>query len=310
MGSSEPADGKHRLVLLTGPSGAGRTTAIKALEDVGYETIDNLPLGLLKRLLTGQPLKRPMALGIDVRNRDFSTQALRDTLDLVETLPSAMSELLYLDCRAEVLQRRYSETRRNHPMARNEDPKEGIDRELTLLCGIQDQADVLIDTSDLSPHELRSAIQERFAPIGKQELALTVQSFSYKRGLPQGADIVMDCRFLSNPHWQPELRGLDGGDSAVADYISLDPGYQPFVEAFMLMINNLLPAYIHEGRSHLMIAFGCTGGKHRSVLLTETVSESLANLGWQVSIRHRELNRFALRPGNRADQLEDGENTD
>ncbi len=310
MSSPELADSKHRLVLLTGPSGAGRTTAIKALEDVGYETIDNLPLGLLKRLLAGQPLKRPMALGIDVRNRDFSTKALRDTLDLVESLPGAISELLYLDCRAEVLQRRYSETRRNHPMARNEDPKEGIDRELALLQGVRGQADILIDTSDLSPHELRNSIQERFAPIGNQELALTVQSFSYKRGLPQGADIVMDCRFLQNPHWQPELRELDGGDQAVADYVALDPGYKPFTDSFLQMLNNLLPAYIREGRSHLMIAFGCTGGKHRSVLLTETVSESLANLGWQVSIRHRELNRFALRPKNNTERLEDGENTD
>ncbi|GAA6181592.1 RNase adapter RapZ [Shimia sp. NS0008-38b] len=303
------SDAKIPLVLLTGPSGAGRSTAIKALEDAGYETIDNLPLGLLHRLLSGQALKQPMALGLDVRNRDFSPEALLAAMELADAMPNTMAELLYLDCRADVLRRRYNETRRNHPMARQEDPTEGIQRELSLLHGVQAHADVLIDTSELSPHDLRHAVSTRFAPLQGQEIGITVQSFSYKRGLPQGADMVMDCRFLHNPHWRSELRDMDGGDALVGDYVSQDPGFAPFMEHLKAMVDGVLPGYIREGRTHLLIAFGCTGGKHRSVFVTEKMAESLANRGWQVSIRHRELNRFASISGRSSASTEDGEQT-
>lgn len=284
---------KTPLVLLTGPSGAGRSTAIKALEDAGYETIDNLPLGLFNRLLSGEPLKQPMALGLDVRSRDFSPQALLAAMKIARAYPGTAAQLLYLDCREEVLRRRYNETRRTHPMARQEDPTEGIQRELRLLQDVPGHADVLIDTSELTPHDLRHAISTRFAHREEQAIGITVQSFSYKRGLPQGADIVMDCRFLHNPHWQAGLRDMDGGDAAVGQYVSKDPGFAPFMDGMKAVLVGLLPGYIKEGRSHLLIAFGCTGGKHRSVFVTEQVAESLANDGWQVSIRHRELNRFA-----------------
>lgn len=297
------------LVLLTGPSGAGRSTAIKALEDVGYETIDNLPLGLLERLLSGQPLSQPMALGLDVRNRDFSPEAFLTAMEIARAIPNAAAELLYLDCRAEVLRRRYNETRRSHPMARQEDPTEGIERELSLLSGMRGRADVLIDTSELSPHELRQAVQARFSQLNEQAIGLTIQSFSYKRGLPQGADIVLDCRFLKNPHWQEDLRALDGRSAAVGSYVAEDPGFAPFMAHLEQMVMGLLPGYIREGRSHLMIAFGCTGGKHRSVFVTETMAESLANRGWQVSIRHRELNRFTSLPARTPVSQTDGENT-
>ncbi|MBO9475530.1 RNase adapter RapZ [Shimia sp. R10_1] len=303
------SENTYPLVLLTGPSGAGRSTAIKALEDVGFETIDNLPLGLLERLLSGEPLCQPMALGLDVRNRDFSRDALLSAMDIARAIPNAAADLLYLDCRADVLRRRYNETRRNHPMARQEDPTEGIDRELSLLSGLRNHADVLIDTSELSPHELRQAVQGRFSQLSDQAIGLTITSFSYKRGLPQGADIVIDCRFLHNPHWQEDLRALDGGDAAVGAYVAEDPGFAPFMTTAQQMIDGVLPGYIREGRSHLMIAFGCTGGKHRSVFVTETMAESLANRGWQVSIRHRELNRFASLPARRPICQEDGERT-
>ncbi len=293
MALEEPSD-RLPLVLLTGPSGAGRSTAIKALEDSGFETIDNLPLGLLPRLLSGQPLKRPMALSLDVRNRDFSPAAILDALKLVDELPNVRPELLYLDCRAEVLRRRYNETRRSHPLDRQEDPNAGIEAELSLLQEVRGRATVLIETSELTPHELRHAVQSRFAQQGDQPIGLTLQSFSYKRGIPQGADLVFDCRFLHNPHWQSELRAMDGGDAPVGDFISTDPGYAPFVSNLQEMLKHALPGYVREGRSHLHIAFGCTGGKHRSVFLTETIAESLANRGWRVSIRHRELNRYAV----------------
>jgi len=294
------------LVLLTGPSGAGRSTAIKALEDAGFETIDNLPLGLLPRLLSGQPLKRPMALSLDVRNRDFSPAAILDALELVDELPNVAPELLYLDCRAEVLRRRYNETRRSHPLDRQEDPNAGIETELSLLKEVRGRATVLIDTSELTPHELRHAVQSRFAPQDDQAIGLTLQSFSYKRGIPQGADLVFDCRFLHNPHWQAELRAMDGGDEPVGAYIATDPGYAPFVSNLKEMLEHALPGYVREGRSHLHVAFGCTGGKHRSVFMTETIAESLANRGWRVSIRHRELNRYAVLSA-RPQIAEDGE---
>ncbi len=301
------SDKPFPLVLLTGPSGAGRSTAIKALEDVGFETIDNLPLGLLERLLSGQPLRQPMALGLDIRNRDFSPEALLEAMQIARGIPNASADLLYLDCRAEVLRRRYNETRRSHPMARQEDPTEGIERELTLLSGLRNYADALIDTSELSPHELRQAVQARFSKPSAQGIGLTMQSFSYKRGLPQGADIVIDCRFLHNPHWQECLRDKDGRDAAVGDYVARDPGFAQFFAGMEQLVDNVLPGYIREGRSHLMIAFGCTGGKHRSVFVTEAMAESLANRGWQVSIRHRELNRFASLPARQSGSQEDGE---
>lgn len=307
MSSPEQGEVKHRLVLLTGPSGAGRSTAIKALEDAGFETIDNLPIGLLGRLLSSQRLQGSMALGLDVRNRDFSPKALLDALDLMDAIPGAVSELVYLDCRADVLRRRYNETRRQHPMAPNEDPSEGIARELAVLESVRARADVLMDTSDLSPHELRATMAQRFALLKGQDLALTVESFSYKRGLPQTADLMFDCRFLRNPHWQQELRDLDGGDGAVGDYVGQDPSFAPFIDQLMNMTALLLPAYVAEGRSHLMIGFGCTGGQHRSVFVAETVAAALAHRGWQVSIRHRELNRFATLAGRKPGTKNDGE---
>lgn len=282
-----------RLVLVTGPSGAGRSTAIRALEDIGYEAIDNLPLGLLERLFTGPQLSRSLALGLDVRNRDFSQQALLAALDTLEAATGLSPELLYLDCAANVLQRRYSETRRRHPMAPAEAPADGIARELDLLQPIRARADVLVDTSELTPHSLRIEVERWFAAEGAQKLGLTVQSFSYKRGVPLGVDMVFDCRFLQNPYWQPELRALDGRDAQVASHIGDDTRFQPFFDRLIDMTLMLLPSYLAEGRSHFSVGFGCTGGQHRSVFTAERLAEALAQQGWQVSIRHRELDRRA-----------------
>lgn len=291
--STDPKPILQRLVLVTGPSGAGRSTAIKALEDAGYETIDNLPLGLLERLFSGPALDRPMALGLDVRNRDFSQAALLKALDLLKQTAGLAPELLYLDCGREVLLRRYSETRRRHPLAPGESPLEGIAREIDLLAPIRDRADVLIDTSDLTPHGLRAEIERWFAPESGQKLGLTVQSFSYKRGLPNGVDLVFDCRFLRNPYWDPALRSKNGLDPEVAAHIAADERFDDFFARLTGMVEMLLPAYLAEGRSHLSIGFGCTGGQHRSVFTAERLAEALAQGGWQVSIRHRELDRRA-----------------
>jgi UPF0042 nucleotide-binding protein len=278
-----------RLVLVTGPSGAGRSTALRVLEDLGFEAIDNLPLGLLPRLLEGPEPPRPLALGIDTRNRDFSTAGLRDLIDRLRAGPERHLSVLYLDCAPGTLLRRFSETRRRHPMAPAESPETGIGRELDLLAPIRDMADMLVDTTALNVHQLREEIERWFAPDGQRHLALSVQSFSYKRGLPHGVDMVLDCRFLANPHWVPDLRPLDGRNPDVAAHVTADPRFALFFGRVSDLVGFLLPAFRAEGKAHLAIAFGCTGGQHRSVVLAEALAKALAEDGWQVSIRHREL---------------------
>ncbi|MDJ0859398.1 MAG: RNase adapter RapZ [Dinoroseobacter sp.] len=277
------------LVLVTGPSGAGRTTAIRVLEDMGFEAIDNIPLSLVPRLLDGPPLTRPIALGLDVRTRDFSVEGLLDLLSMLQHDSRIQPELVYLDCTDEKLLRRYSETRRRHPMAPAESPIDGIRRETSLLSPVRDKADTLIDTSDMSPHDLRAELARWFGQADEQRLSISLQSFSYKRGVPPSADMVFDVRFLKNPYWNASLRALDGRSHEVADYVSTDPRFAPFFEHILSMTRLLLPAYADEGKSHLSIAFGCTGGQHRSVALTEKLAAALAANGWRVSIRHREL---------------------
>lgn len=281
----------HRLVLVTGPSGAGRSTAIHALEDLGYEVIDNLPLSLLPRLLEGPPFSRPLALGLDTRNRDFSVDGFLEAVRGLSESGALSAEVLYLDCSREVLLRRYSETRRRHPLAPREAPGVGIEREQELLVPIRAHSDVLIDTSDLTPHELSAEIRRFFDPGQEHGLAVSVHSFSYKRGIPRGVDLVFDVRFLRNPHWEPQLRELTGLDAAVQAHVCADPRHGPFFERVAELVEFLLPAYRDEGKAYLSVAFGCTGGRHRSVTLAEQLANRLEKAGWRASIRHRELER-------------------
>ena len=280
------------VVIVTGPAGAGRSTAIHALEDMGFEAIDNLPLGLVGRLLDGRPLERPMALGIDPRTRDFAILALSGTLAALKRHEPYEPQLLYLDCRPDVLIRRFSETRRRHPSGGGtEPPDRAIAHERSLLAPLRDDADILIDTSDLSPHDLRAALARWFDTGVRSGLGVSVQSFSYRRGMPQDLDLVFDVRFLSNPHWVPELRPHDGRDPRVAAHVTADASFGPFYDRLRDLLLFLLPAYRTEGKAHLALGFGCTGGQHRSVTLAEAVAKTLAEAGWQVSIRHRELER-------------------
>lgn len=284
------------VIVITGPSGAGRSTAIRVLEDVGYEAIDNLPLSLLPRLLhapigDGQMSERPLALGVDARNRDFSPQALWDAVETLAASRAGQVQLLYVDCRPDTLLRRFSETRRRHPLAPNESAQIGIARELDLLRPVRERADILIDTSDMSPHDLRAELERLVLPLGEGNLSVSLHSFSYKRGLPRGADIVLDCRFLRNPYWQEALRPLDGRAPEVSAFVANDPRFGEFISQLTGMMALLLPGFEAEGKSYLSIALGCTGGQHRSVAVVETLARTLADSGWQVSIRHRELER-------------------
>jgi len=287
----EPAQSLRRFVLVTGPSGAGRSSALNVLEDAGFEVIDNLPMRLLPILLDETGEIRPIALGIDPRNRDFSTNAVLDLLGGLSARPGLAAELLYLDCSTDVLLRRFSETRRRHPLAPEDRPAEGIRREKDLLHAIRARADVLIDTTDLNVHQLRTEVEHWFAVGGSHHLAVSVQSFSYKRGLPRSVDMVYDCRFLNNPYWEPSLRGRNGKDPLVAGYVAKDSRFAPFAAKVLELSLLILPACQEEGKSHLAVAFGCTGGQHRSVAMAEEHALRLAEHGWQVSIRHRELDR-------------------
>jgi UPF0042 nucleotide-binding protein len=286
-----PAAQEHRLVLVTGPSGAGRTTAIRVLEDLGYEGIDNIPLSLVPRLVEGPPLDRPIVLGLDARNRDFNATALIELIDTLTRDPRVSLQVLYLDCAAPELIRRFSETRRRHPLAPAETPVQGIEREVDLLAPIRVRADHLIDTTELTPHDLKAEIARWFESDAAGRLSVSLQSFSYKRGVPRGVDMIFDCRFLANPYWEARLRALDGRDAAVAAFVRRDPRFAEFYRKLQDMLLFLLPAHVDEGKAHLSVGFGCTGGQHRSVAMVEMVGAGLAEAGWPVSKRHRELER-------------------
>lgn len=296
QGASGPASKRRVPVLLvTGPSGAGRSTAIAALEDLGFEAIDNLPLSLLPRLLDPAP-PRPLALGLDARNRDFSVETFLAAAETLRARADLRAETLFLDCRPEVLLRRYGETRRRHPLAPWEDPAIGVAREAALLEGLRERAGAILDTSDLTPHDLRAALARRFGPEGEARagaLAVTVASFSYRRGIPAGVDLAFDVRFLRNPHWEPALRPRDGTDPVVAAHVEADPRYTPFLEAALSLLRVALPGHEAEGRAHLTVGVGCTGGQHRSVAVAEALARALAADGARVSTSHRELERRA-----------------
>ncbi|CAI8234084.1 MAG: RNase adapter RapZ [Planktomarina sp.] len=277
------------VVLVTGPSGAGRTTAINFLEDAGFEAIDNVPLTLAPRLFEGPSLNRPLALGLDTRNRDFSAIQMMETIEELSSKPSLKVEVLYIDCAVDVLIRRFSETRRRHHLSPDGAALAGIQMDLDLMQPARARANILIDTTTLSPHELRAQITQYFVPQKVKKLAISVQSFSYKRGVPRGVDMMFDCRFLRNPYWDKGLSDQNGLSTAVQAYVSTDKNFLPFRKQVLALAELVIPAHQAEGRSYLSIGFGCTGGKHRSVTMAEKLRKDLQLSGWHVSIRHREL---------------------
>jgi UPF0042 nucleotide-binding protein len=267
-------------------SGAGKSTALKALEDLGYEAVDNLPLSLLKPLLLG-PAERPLAIGVDSRTRAFDAQRL---LALIADSAAAGRpvRILFLDSSGTELVRRFSETRRRHPLAGDRPASDGIAGEREMLSDLRRAADVLIDTSDYSSNDLRRAVAARFRLGDTPRMTLTVMSFGYGRGVPRDADLMFDMRFLDNPHWQPELRPLSGTDARVQAHVEADPAFRPAFDAIMGLLALLLPGYAREGRAYVTVAFGCTGGRHRSVAVAEAAGRWLAGNGWPNTIVHRD----------------------
>ena len=289
-----PADaagkGRLRLVLVTGMSGAGRSIALKAIEDLGYEAVDNLPLSLLGALVNPTVgARKPLAIGVDVRTRDFGAQPFLDELDALMARPDLEVRLIFLDCEDDVLRRRYTETRRRHPLATDRPVMDGIEHERRLIAPLRARADLVIDTSHLSLHDLRRTLQGHFALDVDSTLAIFVVSFSYRHGIPREADLVFDVRFLANPHYDPALRPLSGADAAIGAFIDADPGYAPFFKSLTGLIEPLLPRFRSEGKSYLTIAVGCTGGQHRSVYVAERLAEWLRARGQHVSIAHRDV---------------------
>ena len=284
------------IVFVTGPAGAGRGTALNALEDAGFEVIDNLPLALVLQVAEGRAPGRPLALGIDPRSRDFAPDNFLQVLEDLRARDRNRVDLVFLDCAVQTLLRRFSETRRRHPLSAGAAPSDGIALEILLLEPMRLRADYLIDTSEMSPHDLRAEMTRWFGSDASAQLTVSLQSFSYKRGLPHEADLVFDCRFLRNPHWEPALRPRDGRDPEVAAHVAGDARFAPFLERVMAMLDLVLPANAEEGKTTVNIAIGCTGGRHRSVMLVEKLAPALVDQGWQVSKRHRELTRIAAQP--------------
>ena len=293
-----------RILLVTGLSGAGKTTALATLEDLGWEVVDNLPLALLDRLLGTPPPEggdddRPLAFGIDSRTRGFDADGIIRRITKLRAAGLYDISTLFLDCGGAELERRYSETRRRHPLALDRPASDGIIRERELLAPLREWFDHVIDTTALSSNELQHDIRARFAGEHGAASTLLVTSFGFARGLPRNADLVFDMRFLRNPHWDRHLRPLTGLDAAVGDYIAEDPAYAEAVERIGSLLEMLLPRYRREGKAYVTVAFGCTGGRHRSVHVTEQIAQRLRKAGFSPTVAHRDL---ASRPKDAIEQ--------
>lgn len=287
----------RRVVLVTGMSGAGKTSALKALEDAGYEAVDNLPLSLLNSLIRPDDgIDRPIAVGIDSRTRDFAAGPFLSAIDRLKAEPALNVNVLFVDCEDEVLRRRFTETRRRHPLAADRPVVDGIVAERSLIHVLRDRADLILDTSSFAQADLKRVVQAHFALDAKAGLAVSVISFAYRHGLPREADLVFDVRFLANPHYDPALEPLSGRDKPVGDYIRRDEGFTPFFDGLTAMLRALLPRFEREGKSYLTIAVGCTGGKHRSVFVAELLAAQLRDAGYRVALIHRDIERGRERP--------------
>lgn len=295
----ESALPKQRILLVTGMLGAGKTTALRELEDLGWEAIDNLPIQLIERLLGPERHPYPMAFGFDCRTRGFVPVEI---IELVKQL-TARGDLeittLFLDCAGAELARRFDETRRRHFLAQDMPVPQGIKAERELMGPLRRWADVLIDTTEFTVNDLKQRIREQFGQSAPQTMTVIVSSFGYSRGMPPAADLVFDMRFLDNPHWQPGLKELTGLDRPVGDFIEANPVFRPSFARMHDLVLDLLPHYAAQGKTYLNIAFGCTGGRHRSVYTAQTMARALRDAGFSPTVLHRNL-------GSRAAELVEG----
>jgi len=275
-----------RLLLVTGMSGAGKSTVLDALEDMGWEVVDNLPADLVQQFVYGGGQRTAnVAIGMDVRSRGFDPETLGEFIHSIEGVEP---QLLYLDCSGGELIRRYDETRRRHPLAPDRPAEDGIARERQLTWSLRTAADSLIDTTDLSPAELRDELRRRFGGDSDQPV-LTISSFSFARGISRTADLVFDLRFLPNPHWIEELRPLTGADEPVRAFLEQAEGWSDAMTRIESLLNDWIPRYWAAGKSYVTVAFGCTGGRHRSVAAAVEMAERLRRAGFAPNVRHRDL---------------------
>ena len=269
-------------------SGAGKSSVLDALEDMGWDCVDNLPVSLLESFVHGDSREcrlMPAAVGMDVRSRGFDALALPGLLRSIEDV---RPEILYLDCSGSELMRRYNETRRLHPLAQDRPAEDGIARERALTAPLRAAADSIIDTTDLTPPELRDELRRRYGEDSDKPV-LTIVSFGYARGVSRTADLMFDMRFLDNPHWVPELRALTGKDSPIREHLAQDPAWDDAMTRLEALLRDWIPRYWAAGKSYVTIAFGCTGGRHRSVCAAEEMAERLRRAGFSPNIRHRDL---------------------
>jgi RNase adapter protein RapZ len=282
-----------RLLLVNGMSGAGKSTVLDTLEDMGWDIVDNLPADLLDDFVHGGKRRRTVsaAVGMDARSRGFDPDKLPL---LIRSMEGVEPEILYLDCSGAELMRRYDETRRRHPLAPDRPAEDGIARERRLTAPLRSAADSVLDTTDLTPGELRDELKRRYGGDSDRPV-LTIASFSFARGISRTADLVFDLRFLPNPHWVDELRPLTGADRAVRDYLEREPAWGETMERIEALLIDWIPRYWAAGKSYVTVAFGCTGGRHRSVAAAEDMAERLRGAGFSPNVRHRDL---ASRPSD------------
>ncbi|MCB8880861.1 RNase adapter RapZ [Acidisoma cellulosilytica] len=280
---------QRRIVLVTGLSGAGKSSILHTLEDLGYETVDNPPFSLLDELLSRTD--RALAIGLDARTRGFEASAVLAAIERFKAETEITPEMVFATADDAVLLRRYTETRRRHPLAPQGQVRDGIAAERALIDALQAAADLVLDTSTLPLPVLRQRIGQRFGLSQDEGLSLTLISFAYRAGLPAEADLVFDARFLRNPHYDQTLRPRTGLDAEVCAYVAQDPDYAAFQDLIRSMVLLLLPRFVQEGKKYVTVAIGCSGGRHRSVFLIETLAKLLREAGWQAMVVHRELDR-------------------
>ena len=292
---------RRRVALVTGLAGAGRASILRALEDVGFEATDNPPLDLIEGLVRSidDGGARQVALGVDARSRSFTPERVLELRDRLRAIPDMQVDLVFAWAEELVLLRRFTETRRRHPLSPHGRVADGIAAELRLIALLHERADWVIDTSDLPLAQLRQQIDAYFdapaeAVSGRQALSISLISFAFPAGLPREAELVFDARFLRNPFYDPILRPGSGLDRAVADYVSADPDYDNFIARLTGMLDLLLPRFVQEGKKYATVAVGCTGGRHRSVTIIEHLASYLTETGWRVTATHRELAREGI----------------